>query len=204
MKQVPTQEVNYQYDEEINAELSHGRIASTSGNLQILGNTSYGAETTPIGIGFRTTGATGPNIIILNNIFYGLATAIEIGTVQQDTIFEDYNTFYNCTTNRTRIATGSNSLTTNPSFTSISHITGTNGTTSGSVLTSSGADFSIVTDNVDYVRIVSGTGVTAMNYPIISHTLNTLTLNTAPGTNATADKVFVIYLGHNFLPTANI
>ena len=186
-----------------NCKTAHVTGSTLAANT-IMNNTFYGAETTPVGIGFRSTGATAANNVILNNNFYGLATGIEIATIQQDSVFEDYNNFYNCTTNRTRVAVGTHSVAVNPSFSSASQILFSNGTTSGSVLTSSGADFSTVTDNVDYVRIVSGTGVTAMSYLITSHTTDTLTLNVTPGTNATADKVGVVYVEHNYAISGNI
>lgn len=164
----------------------------------IYNNTFYGAETTPVGIGVQTSGVTATALAINNNIFYGLATGIEIATVQQDSVVENYNTFFNNTTNRTRIAVGLNSIALNPTFTGATQITGSTATTSGSVLTQSGGDFSTVEDNVDYLRVVSGTGVTVATYLITAHTGTTLTTNNALGTSSAGDVVYVVYTGHNF------
>jgi hypothetical protein len=67
-------------------------------------------------------------------------------------------------------------------------------TVSGSVLTQSGADFSDVTNNSDYVYIIKGTGVTPGRYKITGHTTTTLTLDSAPGDSSAGDVVFEIAL----------
>lgn len=167
-------------------------------------NTFYGASATPVGIGIRSTGAVSGPLLILNNIFCGLAGGIEIATVQQDSIMEDYCDFSNNTVDRTRIATGSHSVTTAPAFADVAEIVGSTATTSGSVLTQSGGDFSTVEDGVDYVRVVSGTGVTVGIYLITAHGATTLTVNNALGTSSAGDVVFVVRTGHDFSPTGLI
>lgn len=166
--------------------------------------TFYGANTTAVGIGCRTTGATAGTTQFLNNIYYGLITGIEIATVQQDAVYENFNDFNNNTTARTLCAVGPNSITTAPAFAGATQITGSTATTSGSTLTQSGGDFSAVTDNIDYVRVVSGTGVTVSTYLITGHAATTLTTNNALGTSSGGDVVYVVYTGHNFYPTANL
>lgn len=177
--------------------------AATDIRSDIINNTFYGSEA-KFGGGVTTTGATGSNLYIYNNIFYGLATGILIGTVQQDSIVGDYNDYFNNTTDRTRMAQGLHSLALNPTFTGASQLTGATATTSGSVLTQAGGDFSSVTDNVDYCHILSGTGATVGCYLITAHTATTITLNNAPGTNATADKVWFVGVGHNFAIGTNL
>lgn len=168
------------------------------GNIgaNIINNTFYGSPT-PAGIGVKNTASAQTTII--NNIFYGLTDGIKFtsaATSVKNNI-EDYNAFNNVTTARTNYPTGANSITTDPTFSSISAITGTNGTTSGSVLTSAGADFSTVTDNQDWCYLISGTGITVNMYKITSHTGTTLTFDVAPGTNATANKNFRIVTGRD-------
>lgn len=67
-----------------------------------------------------------------------------------------------------------------------------------SVLTQSGATFPAFVADRDFLHLVSGTGITAGVYGIVSNTGTTITLDIAPGTNATADKVFFVTRGHNF------
>lgn len=173
--------------------------AQTSSTL-IKGNTLYGAENT-IGIGVNiATGTLYPRIE--NNIIYGFATGVNHADVQTSG-YDSYNAYNNNDTNATNWTLGTGSITTAPGFTSVSQLTGATATTSGSVLTQSGGDFSTVVDGQDYLYLVSGTGITAGVYGITSHTGTTLTLDIAPGTNATADKVWQITTGRNFAIGAN-
>lgn len=68
------------------------------------------------------------------------------------------------------------------------------GTVSGSVLTQTGANFSDVIDNTDYVYIIKGTGVTPDKYLITGHTGTTLTLASAPGDSVAGDVIIEIML----------
>lgn len=165
-------------------------------------NTFYGAENK---LGVCSSWANGAiRQHIFNNIFYGCTTGLSYGSTT-NSAFGDYNTFSNNTANTANWNAGPHDQTgTSPGFTSVAQITFTNGTTSGSVLTSSGADFSTVTDNVDFLYLISGTGITAGKYMITSHTATTLTVDNAPGTNATADKVGQVTTGHNFSLGTNL
>lgn len=176
-------------------------IATSGGPAMIYGNTLFGSvNTTAIGINIT---AASPLLAILNNIITGFVTGTSLSSVSPSNI-EDYNDYYNNDTDVTNITKGANDSTLNPTFTNVGQITGTNGTTSGSVLTSSGADFSAVVDGRDFVYLVSGTGITAGNYKITAHTTTTLTLDIAPGTSATADKVFQITTGRDFSIGTNL
>lgn len=137
------------------------------------------------------------NTYVFNSIISGWVTGISGTTSQRFSNRGAYNNFYNNTTTASLYSIDVTDISLNPSFTDVTELTGSTATTSGSVLTQSGGDFSSVTDNVDYVYIVSGTGITAGMYLITSHTSTTITLNNAPGTNATADKVWVINIGKN-------
>ena len=172
-------------------------LSSTTGVSKFISNTFYGREG-KIGIGINILGATNPGNRILNNIFYGKATAISIATLEQKSNISFKNTFFNNTTNATNYTLGDTDLTSDPSFTAATQVTGTTATTSGSVLTQSGGDFSSVTDNVDVLHVLSGTGVTVGKYLITSHTGTTLTVNNALGTSSGGDVVYFVTTGHNF------
>ena len=181
----------------VNAAIAIGSTANT--NMTINGCTLYGAEN-KLGTGVSiTAGTKGPKII--SSIIAGFVTGVNHGTSGNRSGVDEYNDYYNNTTDVTNWTKGSTDIAVNPAFTSVNQLTGTTATTSGSVLTQSGGDFSTVTDNVDFVYIKSGTGITAGKYLITSHTADTITLDIAPGTNATANKVWQITTGHNFLPT---
>lgn len=175
-------------------------VANTAQSA-IIGNTIYGASN-KLGTGIAfVAGFTRP--VLLNNIIAGFVS----GVTHADSTnagYDNWNCYNNNTTDVTNWTKGPDDITTDPAFTNVALITFTNGTTSGSVLTSSGADFSTVTDNVDFLYLASGTGITVGKYLITAHTGTTLTLDIAPGTNATADKVGQITTGHNFLPTGSI
>ena len=174
---------------------------AVTGDTNISNNTIYGAEN-KLGTGVvLITGST--NAKIFNNIIYGFVTGVSHADVQS-VGFDNYNDYNNNNTDVTNWTKGANDVTTAPGFTSVAQLTGTTATTSGSVLTQSGGDFSTVTDNVDFLYLVSGTGITAGKYKITSHTATTVTLDIAPGTNATADKVWQITTGHNFAIGTNL
>lgn len=169
--------------------------AGITGNSLFLSNTFYGAEN-KLGQGINIVSGT-TMFKLLNNIFYGFTTGI-LDNNGVGVNYGDYNDLNNNTTNYNGLTAGAHDITTSPAFVGVAQISGTNGTTSGSVLSSSGASFGTVTDNVDFCYLVSGTGITAGKYLITSHTTTTLTLDSAPGTDATADKVFQVTTGHNF------
>ena len=77
------------------------------------------------------------------------------------------------------------------------YASGETATISSSVLSQTGADFGDVTDNVDYVYIRKGTGVTPGFYKITAHTTTTLTLQTNPGDSSAGDVVFIALLTSN-------
>lgn len=169
--------------------------------IQIInGNTFYGAEN-KLGIALSCTAAA-TNITAFNNIFYGFVTAVNMADTQTEG-FSDYNTYFNNTSDVSAIGQwqkGIHDLAVNPAFTNVTQVTGATATTSGSVLTQAGASFVTagITAGQDYVYIVSGTGVTAGIYGITAVSATTLTLDIAPGTNATADKVFQVTTGRNW------
>lgn len=174
-------------------------INHSSGNTVrgvIFGNTIYGAEN-KLGVGINLhSGVT--DLTVINNILAGLTSGVVHATTTQTVGYSDYNCYYNNTTDISGWEKGRNDSAANPTFTSVAQLTGTTATTSGSVLTQSGGDFSTVVAGRDFLYLVSGTGVTAGVYGITAATSTTVTLDIAPGTNATADKVWHITTGRNF------
>lgn len=167
------------------------------GSTLILGNTLFGStNTTGTGVSFAT-GTT--NARLINNIITGFVTGVAHADSQ--TIgFDNWNDYHNNDTDVTNWTKGANDTAVAPSFTSVGQVTGATATTSGSVLTQAGADFTAsgVVAGRDFIYLVSGTGITAGVYGITIVGTTTLTLDIAPGTNATADKVFQITIGRNF------
>lgn len=173
----------------------HVTVANTARSF-IRNNTFYGSED-KLGVGVElVTGVT--NMQIMNNIFYGFTTAVNHADVQ--TVgFDDSNNYYNNTADVANWVKGSTSVALNPGFLKVAQVTGTEATTGASgVLTDAAADFSGVTDNVDYIYIVSGTGVTAGKYLITAHTATTVTTSPNVAADATADKVYKVLTGRNF------
>lgn len=176
------------------------------GNI-IYNNTIYGAEN-KLGVGINLPA----NAFAYNNILYGFVNGFG-GTATRYGGIINYNCLYNNTNNidaaNTGIFLGDSGLTaTNPSFTSVTQRTGTTATTTaGNHLVQSGATFVTwgVTAGVDCVYITSGTGVTAGIYGILSVDSETqITTDITLSANATANKVWSITQGHNFLPTGNV
>ncbi len=170
---------------------------------QFANNTLYGSEA-KIGTGVNFAGTGNNSISLYNNIIYGFATGVNQATTQQFSNVGAYNDFFNNTTDVSLYSKDVTDLALDPGFVNASQLTGSTATIVGTVLTQSGGDFSTVTDNVDYIRVVSGTGATAGIYLITSHTSTTVTVNNTIGTNATADKVWVIPVGHNFQIGTNL
>lgn len=178
-------------------------INSATGNSLIAKNTIYGREA-KMGIGINLTNATSINYTILNNNIYGNTTGIAVTTTQQNSTMGAFNNFFNNTTDVSLYYKDKTDLAVDPTFTSAVQITGTTATTSGSVLTQSGGDFSTVSDNIDYLHVISGTGVTTGGYLITSHTSTTLTVNNALGTSSGGDVVYFVGTGHNFAVGTNL
>jgi len=172
----------------------------------IIGNTLYGSENTT-GIGINLLGAT--NFVILNNIIYGFATGISTTATDKGT-YLDYNDFFNNDADVSvgLLTKGSNDLALDPQFTSVAQVTGTTAYYTGSTLSQAGADFTNVVDNQDFVYIVSGTGVTAGQYLITSHTTTSITTDLDAGENAQGggddNIVFQVTTGRNFAIGTNL
>jgi hypothetical protein len=170
--------------------------ASHTEHCIIAGNTLYGAaNTTSVGINMAA-GCTLHRVF--NNIISGFTTGIVHATAR--TNFSDTNTFHNNDTDVSVWVKGATDVALNPSFTSVTQVTGSDATISGSVLTSLSASFitaGVVVGDVCY--IVSGTaGPTFGNYTITGLTATTLTFDSPPGNSGVADHVYQITIGRNF------
>jgi len=170
----------------------------------IIGNTIYGREAKQgIGLEFAVP-SNNPSNVVLNNIFYGLTSGVIQLTNRQFSNIDDYNNYYNNTTDITLWGKGTHDTAVDPGFVDATQIIGATATTSGSVLTHTGKDFSGVEDNVDVLHVLAGTGVTTGGYLITSHTGTTLTVNNALGTSVAGNVAYYITTGHNFAIGPNL
>lgn len=175
-------------------------LSTTGGQHMIVNNTIYG-RAAKIGTGVNFSGATSPNNRVIGNNIYGFTTGIAVATSSADTNVSIKNNYYNNTSDVSNWTKSSDDTALDPIFSSVTEITGTTATTSGSTLTQSSGDFSTVTDNIDFLHVVSGTGVTVGCYLITGHTSTTLTTNNALGTSSGGDVVYWIITGTNFTIT---
>lgn len=193
-----------------------GINAATSTSAIIINNTIYGSEA-KMGIGLNVAN-TALSIVSMNNIIYGCTTGA-MGAGVSTSVYDNYNNFFNNTTNIndvTNYQTGPSTITLDPSFTSASQITGTAGKfdAGGSKLIDTTKNFTALgvvgaTPAIQFLYIASGTGTTVSTYEIlsISTTTNpndTLNLGVSPGTNTTADKVYSIPVSNNFAVGTNM
>lgn len=172
-------------------------------HVVISGNTLYGAEN-KLGIGVSIcTGCT--NIAIFNNIIYGFVTGVAHADVQ--TIgYDDYNDYYNNTTDVTNWQKGANCIATAPAFTAVAQVLKSGTVTSGaSNLTIADTTQNFTTAGVvagrDFFYLVSGTDVTAGIYGIVTVGTTTVVLDINPTSSSTGSSiVYQILTGRNFLP----
>ncbi len=176
--------------------------STTAGNY-LLNNTFYGREA-KIGIGINYNANGSINNRAYNNILYGLTTGVIVLTTQENSNNGAFNNYFNNTTDATLYYKDRTDLAVDPQFVGATQLTGTTATTSGSTLTQSGGDFSTVEDNIDFLHVISGTGVTVANYLITSHTSTTVVVNNALGTSSAGDVVYFITTGHNFAIGTNL
>ncbi len=177
-------------------------FSSTTSPIYLKNATIHGWNT-PRGTGILMA-ATIVNNMFFNCLIDGWVTGVDQTTTQQQSNDGDWNNYYNNTTDITRFSKSANDRALNPSYTDVAEIAGSTATTSGSVLTQSGGDFSTVTDSVDYLHVFSGTGVTTGGYLITSHTGTTLTVNNALGTSSAGDVVYIVTTGKDLSIGTNL
>lgn len=181
----------------VTTALSNGGGSTDSA---IYGNTLYGTQL-KTGVGIATS--SGSFTDIRSNIIYGFATGISSGT--QTNVITDYNDYFNNTADVTSAAAvqkGANDMAVDPQFVSAAEYTGTNASTSGSVLTDGGASFGTLVPNQDFL-FVTGGGTTAGIYGIVSNTGTTVTVDIALGTHASGVTYRIGY-ARNFAIGTNL
>lgn len=180
-------------------------MPNTSVTQNVINNTIYGRSAI-MGIGINLSGANSPSNRVFNNILTGLATGISVATGNANSNMGLNNDFFNNTTDVTNWLKSPTDLALAPQFTSVTEVTGTTATTSGSTLTDAGASFITagVVANQDFLHVVSGTGVTVACYLITARTATTLTTNNALGTSSAGNVVYWITVGHNFQIGTNL
>ncbi len=171
--------------------------AAATGPIIIQNNTIYGMENN-VGTGISiATGAT--DIRLINNIIKGFVTGVSHAD-SQSVGLDFYNFYHDNTSDSSNWPLASTSVTgTDPAFTSVAQVTDTGATSSGAVLTASGAkDLSGVVAGRDYIYVASGTGVTAGIYDIasVNDGADTVTSNITLGTGSSI--TWSIVTGRNF------
>lgn len=180
--------------------------AAITGRLMFRNCTIFGTSNTK-GTGINLfTGTT--DVTIRSSIISGWVSGVvhaDVQTVGDD----DYNDYHNNDTDVSNWQKGQNDIAVAPAFTNVGQVTGTAGQfvlANGRLLDTSKNFTSLGVVVGDKVHLISGTGVTAGIYGIIAISTDTnpndtLELDINPGTNTTADKVYEITTGHNYLPT---
>lgn len=172
-----------------------------SGASVIAGNTFFGGITNKTGTAINIgTGST--NISVMNNIIYGFVTGIAHADTTQKVGFDDYNDYFNNTADVSGWIKGANDQALNPLFVNVGQVVGTNGSTSGSVLTDATVSFANVVDNQDFLLILSG-GPTTGQYKITGHTATTVTVDISLGTTASGVN-YQVTTGRNFAIGTNL
>jgi hypothetical protein len=179
---------------------------------RLINCTLYGAEN-KLGVGFDLITTT-TNAHLVNCIVAGFVSGVVHADAAQSIGYDDYNDFFNNTTDVTNWTKGSHDVAINPGFTNVTQLTGTLGefAVGGSKLIDTTKNFTTLGVAAgEIVYIISGTGVTAGKYLIdsISTTTNpndtlNITIPASPGTNTTNNKVYQITLGHDFSITGAI
>lgn len=183
---------------------AQGIVCNQNAVNLVYGNTVYGTEA-KAGVGITTPTSIG---LFFNNILYGGASGYG-GSATNLAGLSDYNCFFNNTANiagtLTNTFLGPHDLTAiNPSFTSISQVTGTTATSATNVLTDSGQNFTTagVVAGRDYLHVVSATGATVGIYGITAVGTTTITTDNTIGTGSAI--TYFITINRNLLPTGAV
>ena len=187
--------------------------AGGNGSLCVFeNNTLYGAENC-MGIGINLSVVNTRSVVILNNTISGFVTGINgtdvipTATLAGNTFISNYNNLYNNTTNRTNCPVGENDISVNPTFASVNQILGTIASVSTTTITDTSKDFTAlgVVAGRDSFWLKSGSGALSyVFYNIESVGTTTLTIDSSPGTNVTADHLYQITIGRNFQIGTNL
>lgn len=176
-------------------------VGATTYKVYLINCTFHGCNNTGQALNHPTGNA---NAALTGSNISNFATGVLVTDATQG-MLDEYNNYFDNTTDVTLWTKGTGDVAVDPGF-AVTDVTGTAATTSGSVLTDGSKDFTAlgVVAGRDFLFITSGTGVTTGYYGITVVGTTTLTLDIAPGTDATADKVYQISVGANFAPGAGI
>lgn len=174
--------------------------ASSTGRNTVMNNTIINwGNITQIGTGIEIPSGNSPMHNILGNIVVNCATGLLKTSTAQLSIVNNWNDLFNNTANYSVLTAGTNDTTLDPQFVNAGFINGTTATTSGSVLTQTGAAFDTNGVNTShYIYVISGTGVTTGIYPITGVTSTTITSSNTFGTSSAGDVNWIIGNKNNF------
>ena len=182
-----------------------GGISNTNGPTATCDHCTVHGFTTPTATSIGVNMEAGDNCHFNNSIFDGYVTLINQQTTQDKIARGQYNAFYNYTTLASLYNIDITDIVgTDPAYTDAGELSGTGATSSGAVITLTGADLSAIEDNVDYIWVVSATTATAMAYLITSHDdgADTVTVSPSPGTGS--NIVWRIGTGHDYSLTSSL
>lgn len=172
--------------------------------------TLYGAENK---LGTCLNIATGlvSYISLTNSIFYGCVTPFN-STDVQTAYLGDFNDYFNNTNTNTNMGEAAHDVKVNPSFVNVKQVTQTGTvTTSGAVLTDTGASFVTagVTAGQDFLVMKTAstctTPLTNTKVLITAVAATTLTVSTALSASGVCDTVtYQVTTGHNFAVGTNV
>lgn len=145
-------------------------------------------------------GATFNPVMLNNCIIDGYETAVSQTTASNPASKGQYNCYFNYTTAATNYAIDTTDLlATDPQYTGVAELSGSGASSATSTVTFTGSpDLTTVTDNVDYLRVVSATTAVVMTYLITGHNNGAHTVTTSPAIGTGSNIVWFIPTGHNF------
>ena len=161
-------------------------------SVSITNCTFFGGVGTPIGVGVSMPGTLNKMLSVMNCIFYGCTTGLTTNAGN----LENYNNYFNNTTDVSGIAKGGNDLALNPNFLNVGQYTGTTATSASTTLTDSGANFANVVAGRDFLYVSASTGGNTGVFGITGKTTTTISTDNSLGTGS-AITYSIIY-GQNF------
>lgn len=167
------------------------------------GNTLVGSTQTARGTGVNLiTGVT--DVRLVGNIITGFVTGVTHADAQTIGV-DSRNAYYGNTSNSNANWPVSASSTTgvNPTFAGLTYLTGSSATSSTSTLTDGAANFSSVTDGVDFVLLTGGSGTgfpaSPTKFLILSHDTTHLTLSSNITSSGGGSGItYIVSQGHNY------
>lgn len=178
-----------------------GILVAVTGSTIIDHCTIHGFTGTPPAATIGISIGNNDNPVMINNcIIDGYETAIAQTTAANPSSKGQYNAYFNYTTAATLYAIDTTDLlATDPQYVGAAELSGTGATSTGSTVTFTGSpDLTNVTDNVDYIRVVSATTAVVMTYLVTGHNNGAHTVTTSPAIGTGTNIVWILPTGHNF------